>query len=59
MIHAQDHICPRSYVGRSIGISMSLHIKTKLMLFYTKKKNNMIEEKDEDDFGKRKVWNSK
>lgn len=37
---------------------MSLHIKTKLMLFLKKKKkNNMIEEKDEDDFGKRKVWN--
>lgn len=36
---------------------MSLHIKkTKLMLFLYKK-NNMIEEKDEDDFGKRKVWN--
>lgn len=35
---------------------MSLHIKTKLM-FFLYKKNNMIEEKDEDDFGKRKVWN--
>lgn len=35
---------------------MSLHIKTKLMLFLYKK-NHMIEEKDEDDFGKRKVWN--
>lgn len=35
---------------------MSLRIKTKLMLFLYKK-INMIEEKDEDDFGKRKVWN--
>lgn len=38
---------------------MSLYIKIKLMLFLYKKKNNMIEEKDEDDFGKWKVWNSK
>lgn len=41
---------------RSSGISVSFHIKTNKCYF---NKKNMIEEKDGDDFGKRKDWNNK